>query len=162
MERDRRRHTRSIRGFTLVELIVVIIIVGILGAIALPRFFDDRTFVERGYYEELVAAIRFAQKTAVASGCPVRMTVAAGGYTAGQQTASAGRCDPGDASYAVPVTLADGQALAGTAPSGVTAAPPLTFTFDTLGRTDLGADTTITVGPFNMTVQAASGYVDTP
>lgn len=156
------RPIESSSGFTLVELVVVIMVIGILSAVAMPKFFDNRSFAERGYYETLVGAIRFAQKTAVASGCPVRVTVAAGSYAAAQQAASAGRCDPADISWAVPVRLADGEPLAGNAPTGVTAAPPLTWTFDTLGRTSLGADTAIAVGPFSMTVQAASGYVDTP
>lgn len=149
-------------GFTLVELVVVIMIIGILGAIAMPRFFGSRVFAERGYYEELVAAIKFAQKTAVASGCPVRVVLLSGSYQADQQAPLGGRCDPSDASWATPVMLLDGQPLAGTAPSGVAAAPGLTWVFDALGRTNLGADQVISVGPYTMTLQAASGYVDTP
>lgn len=149
-------------GFTVVELTVVIVIIGVLGAIAMPRFFDNRTFAERGYYEELVAAMRYAQKAAVASGCPVRFVLNASDYQADQQLALAGRCDPSDASWATPVRLADGAVLAATAPTGVTAGPAASWRFDALGRTDLGTDLAVNVGPYSLTVEAASGYVDTP
>ena len=150
------------RGFTLVELVVVIVILGILGAVAVPRFFSDRTFLERGYYDELATALKYAQKLAVASGCPVRVEIQAGGYEARQQAPTSGRCNPADSTWSTGVVLADGQLLSGTSPMGVSASPAVTMVFDALGRTDLASDQNITVGPFALTVRAESGFVQAP
>jgi MSHA pilin protein MshC len=157
---------RSIRpleaGFTLVELTVVIVIVGVLGMIAMPKFFDNRAFAERGFYEEVVAAVKFAQKTAVATGCAVRVQIGPAGYEARQQQPLAGTCDRSDASFTTPVTLSDGRLLAGTAPSGVVIGPSVTFVFGPLGGTNLGADQSVAVGPYALTIDAGSGYVGAP
>lgn len=150
------------RGFTLVELIVVLTILGILAAIAGPRFFNDKPFRERGYYEELANALRYARKFAVASGCPVRIAIGAGGYAAHQQRPQGGSCDRSDSSFATPVVLPDGERLAGTSPQGVAVSPSVTLTFDALGRTSLAADKTIDIGPFALVVKADSGYVEAP
>lgn len=53
-------------GFTLVEMVGVLIIVGILAVAALPRFFDRQVFESRGFHDELLSALRYAQKTAIA------------------------------------------------------------------------------------------------
>jgi len=148
-------------GFTLVELIVVIIIVGVIGTIALPRFFDSNAFSERGFYEELAAALNSARAAAVATGCPVRFVLTGAGYSASQQQVAAGRCDPSDATWPQPVTLADGSTLSGATPSGVSLSGATTITFDALGGTGLGSNHVVAVGPYSLAVNAASGYVET-
>ena len=149
-------------GFTMVELVVVIVIVGIIAAVAAPRFFDDKTFLERGYYEELAAALKYAQKLAVASGCPVRVAIAANGYDTRQQAAAGGTCDLADTTWPTAVQLADGRTLSSPSPAGVSATPAVTIVYDSLGRTDLAADQVVSVGAFAFTVRADSGYVQAP
>lgn len=144
---------------TIVELTLVIVIIAILGAVAGPRFFDNRDFAERAYAEELASALRYAQKVAVGSGCRVRVTVNAGSYALAQQAPQAGHCDPADASYPVTVMYSSGDAASGSAPSGVSSAPATTVVFDALGRSNLGANLTINVGPHALSVQAGSGLV---
>ena len=149
-------------GHTLVELVTVIVILGILSAFAVPRFFDAQVFEERGFYEEVAAALRYGQKIAVGSGCPVRVTITASSYDLKQQAASGNRCDPSDSSWAVAVMMPTGQAAAGSAPAGIALGPVTTFQLDGLGQTNLGSNLTVTVGALSLTVQAESGYVQIP
>lgn len=157
-----RFRTHAIAGFTTVELVLVIVIVGILGAIAGPRFFNNSTFDERAYYDELASSLRYAQKVAVASGCRVRISLTASTYELRQQAILGGHCDAADLSFPVPVLLPHGDAVSGVAPSGITAAPPLVIVYDGVGRTNLPGNQVITVGARSMLIEAESGLVVTP
>ena len=149
-------------GFTIVELVLVIVIIGILGAIAGPRFFDNSTFEERAYYDELVTSLRYAQKVAVASGCRVRVDSTATGYSWWQQSPQAGHCDSTDSTFPVPVLLSTGEVMNGVAPGAIIADPAITLVFGPLGQTNLAANQVLGIGARTLTIQAESGLVVTP
>lgn len=149
-------------GYTVVELVLVIVILAILGAVAGPRFFDNSAFDERAYRDELASTLRYAQKVAVASGCAVRAEITPTSYTLAQQSTLAGHCDPADAGFPVPVRLSTGDVMSGSAPGGVTTAPATVFFYDSLGRTSLAANLSLTVGSRVLLIEAQSGLVTTP
>ena len=65
------------RGFTMVELVVVIVLVGILGGIAAARYFNSGGFDAATYAEQTRAMLRYAQKNAVAQRRPVFVVLSA-------------------------------------------------------------------------------------
>lgn len=147
---------RSQRGFTAVELVACIVIIGVLAAVATPSLFDNQTFVDRGYADEIASSLRYAQRIAIASGCKVQVTVTAAGYNAQQQAALATCNDAG--AWVTQVLRADGAALSGATPTNVNVNPDTTVEFQSDGRL-AGGVATINVGPHIVTVDAATGRV---
>lgn len=55
----------SSKGFTIIELIVVIILIGILSVTVAPKFFNSNGFQEYAYQAEVVTVLRNAQLKAM-------------------------------------------------------------------------------------------------
>lgn len=157
------------RGFTLVELIMVMVIVGILGAVVAPRFFDANVFKSRGFADQVQATLRYAQKEAIAQHRNVCVAVAAGTITLTIANAS-GASIPCGPNLALP---AGGNFI--TTPSAaitITLSPaaPATIIFDALGKpfdalgTPSVVQKTITISGAtnNIVVEAETGYVHSP
>jgi MSHA pilin protein MshC len=152
----------SARGYTLIELVVVMAVAGILAAYIAPRFWNQQTFSDRGYADELAAALRATQKAAVITGCPAQLTLAAGSYAAAQQAGAGGTCNPADATWSTPLLGADGSPIQDAAPASTAAGPASAlgaYQFDTQGRLSSSPATTITVGTHTITIAASTGLV---
>jgi MSHA pilin protein MshC len=147
-------------GFTIVELVAVIVIMGIITAIAAPRFIGVDAFDARGSHGTLVSALRYAQKTAIAQRRNVFVNlntvtrVVCLGYT---NDCSSAVIDPStQAAYSK--TLSSNVTItASTTPIG----------FDGLGRPIPNATATFTIqnavvpaeSTRTITVEAETGYV---
>ena len=147
------------KGFTLVELVVVISLIGIVVAIAAPRFFNRQTFDTRSFADTAASMVRYAQKNAVAQHRDVYVVVGSNAISL---------CyDAGCGSYVK--DPADGSNFTATAPSGVAvSSSPSTFYFDYIGTpypVPSGSTTTaatVTVSgdiTTQITVERETGYV---
>lgn len=150
-------HRRS-EGFTNIEVVVVLVLVGILAAVAIPRFAERSAFDQRGFLDQTRAAIQYARKSAVAQRRNVCVTVSSGAVavTRASIAGSAASC-----STAL-LDPATGNALNLLAPTGVSLSPATTLTFDGLGRLASpvgGASITVSGMAAPIAVERETGYV---
>jgi MSHA pilin protein MshC len=131
------------------------IIIGALAAVSTPIFFDRQAFDERGYFDDLVGALRYAQKYAVSSGCTTRVVTNATSYSL-FRAATFATCNGGTYTQALPHPADPGQAFANTAPTGI-AVSASDFTFSPSGSAS--TTVTITVGARSVRVVGPTGFV---
>lgn len=165
MDRSHRLIVNRMPGFTIVELITIIVIAGILAAIAAPRFFDRNVFDSRGFYDQVISTLRFAQKAAIAQHRNVCVVFGANSVTLTQvATGSACPGTPPANNLASP----SGQATYSVSSSNASfTAAPAAFSFDALGRPHdaagalLTVQQSITVSGYatSIRIEAETGYV---
>ena len=152
------------RGFTLVELIVVLIIVGILGAIGAARYLDRRAFDSAGFAEQTRAMLRFGQKLAVGQNRTVYAQL--NGSTIALCFANSAPCP---VASQVPAIGSNGGAAAcrpsgwyceappGTIAYAVTPSSSSTICFDALGQPGVAAGNTCNAAAFTGAAVNISG-----
>lgn len=140
-------------GFTLVELIMVLVLVGIVSTVALPKFAGRSSFDQRVFFDDTLNAVRYAQKTAIATGCNVRFSIVNNAY----QLLRDDSCSSGSFASNLSIQHPSTQTSYTGSQNGVSlTANNTTTTFDSLGRAD--ADNTITIGARQITIVAVTGF----
>jgi MSHA pilin protein MshC len=117
-------------GFSLVELIAVVLVLGLLLAVAAPRLNAGRGVEELGFVQDLLGDLRIAQRRAQADRCDVRVTFTTAGFQISQRAALC------SGAFTRPVAGAGDAAstLGGSPPEGMTlSAVPAVFYFDSNG-----------------------------
>lgn len=145
------RKCTAASGFTLIELVTVIVLVGILSVMAVPRFAERSVFEARGFQDETKALLRYAQKSAVAQRRYVCVAFTASGATLTLGATSACGTDLSGPTGSAPFTI--------TARSGIGySSVPANFYFEASGRPNAGQIITVT-GSGTVTIEAETGYV---
>lgn len=139
------------QGFSLVELVVVLVLLAIVSAVAVPSLTGSRAIDDARFVHEVRDALRFAQRTAIAqrrtvcasfTSSSVSLTIAA---TAGGACAVALTGPGGESPFTVSASNAGFTSL------------PSDFTFDALGAASLGQ--TLALPGATIVVDAGTGYV---
>lgn len=153
-------------GFTVVELVTVIVITGVIGAAVAPRFMSRNAFDDRGFADTTRAALHYAQKAAIAQRREVCVAFTATSITL---TIAAAAANPPTPPGCAPAAGCAGNPLAG--PDGVApyvmrargqsayAAIPANFSFMPLGCATAGQVIGFAGSGETVTIDAATGYV---
>ncbi len=133
-------------GFTLIELIVVILLAGILSAVVIPKLSID-SFRQTGGFQQGIAMIRLGQKLAISSGCQVDVVL---------NSTDCNLTFNGCTGASIPNPGGSGSNFCNNSDPGVS--PAVSFSFDNIGA-PIGGLQTINFGSGEVvTVEANTGF----
>ncbi|MBS1208975.1 MAG: prepilin-type N-terminal cleavage/methylation protein [Proteobacteria bacterium] len=154
---------RATHGFTLPELIATMVIIGIMAAVVVPRFANRADFDVFGVTQQTRAALRFAQKSAIAKRRQVCVTIASNSLdltfgTTFVDSCSGFTCAANPANCLTNPATGKGYTLPVTSGISITAA---SFYFSPLGKPSAAQSLTVSGGSSTqtITVEAETGYV---
>lgn len=139
---------RKIGGFSLLELMAVILVIAIISVVAYPRFADSDIAAVQTARDQILSAVTYAQQTAMARSSAsntIQLVVNSNSLDVTENRAS---LQPYQGAYLE------------TLPTGVVVTSGTgTLTFDKLGRADSARSITLSRGGTSTTIQVeASGY----
>lgn len=149
---------RKTAGFTLVELITIMIVLGILAAVAIPRMTGSNEYRALEFHDRAVAALRFAQKSAASHRRMVCVAFTASTLTLTIDHDRSGACD----GQALNLPGATSNVLTSSDLTNAVITSPATpsdanFSFQPDGS---GVDRTLTIaGQPNIIIVGATGHV---
>jgi len=137
----------AISGYTLLEIVVVLVVVGILAAVIAPRFIDTSGFTGQTTADELLAAARYAEVLAQNQNVATSLEVTSTSFSVKQNGAPVANPTLQSASFVVPL------------PAGVTITPQ-TITFTRPGVPNTTATFNVaSAGPTVQIFVTGTGYV---
>jgi MSHA pilin protein MshC len=154
------RPLRGQAGFTLVELMVVMVLIGVFTAMGMSRFADREPFAAQAVADQIVSGLRVAQAMAVAQRRPVYVAFAA-------SPPAMSVCL--DAACTQPLPTPAGDAIWLADNSGLTLSTAASFSFGADGAPSFATRLQMQVlgsggsaASLLINVEAGSGYVHAP
>lgn len=166
--------SRSQNGFTLVELITTMILIGIVAVVAIPRMTGNTEFTGRAFYDAVWSAVTHTRRTAISSRRYACITFTQGAESTARVSIGRDINDPDalttincEQALTLPGNTPCAAANAICAPNGVSLTGPVSLFFNPQGQLVssqapriIANDATISVsGQPDILITARTGFV---
>jgi len=161
--------TRTETGFTIVELVFVLVLIGILAVSASSLFFNTSTYNQQVYFSQVLNSLRYAQKLAIATGCNIRVSNSPANAITVDMQLTGSSCTTGSTYVSITDPVSKISPYQKVAPTGVTIVPSNNwpFYFDANGQAHETSDgaivnLSVTVNGMPINIVGETGFVNDP